>query len=167
MALVHCTRCGHQVSTTAVRCPGCGEPRSQNFKPPVQGASDLPTQALAEAEDQQQQGVMSADSVEISVLLKRYRDAYSVAGVILGFGKLIKAVGLIVAGLAILIGLAKESPIIFLGSLFFAVLIGGIFYLLGVIVSAQGQILKASLDTAVNTSPFLLNAHRTDIMSLY
>jgi hypothetical protein len=166
MALVFCTRCGHQVSTTAPRCPGCGEARFQSSNPAAQSGSDVPTQALAEA-DEQQQSVISTDSIETSALLKRYRDAYSVAGVIVGFGRIIKTVGLIVAALAILAGLAAESPIYLLAGLFFAVFIGGIFYLLGVIVSAQGQIFKGSLDTAINTSPFLLNTHRAEIMCLY
>lgn len=41
-----------------------------------------------------------------------------------------------------------------------------IFYVFGVLVSAQGQILKAMLDSAVNSSPFLNNEHRAKIMSL-
>jgi hypothetical protein len=39
-------------------------------------------------------------------------------------------------------------------------------YVLGILVSAQGQILKASLDNAVNGSPFLTNEHRAKVMSL-
>jgi hypothetical protein len=35
MALVYCTKCGHRVSTTAPRCPGCGEP------PPVARKEDV------------------------------------------------------------------------------------------------------------------------------
>jgi hypothetical protein len=45
-----------------------------------------------------------------------------------------------------------------------AVFVGGQFYLLGLIVMAQGQILKASLDGAVNSSPFLQNEQRAKIM---
>jgi hypothetical protein len=47
-----------------------------------------------------------------------------------------------------------------------AVVAGGLQFLLGVIVSAQGQILKAELDTAVNSSPFLVDQQRAQIMSL-
>jgi hypothetical protein len=50
------------------------------------------------------------------------------------------------------------------------VLYGGIvflfFYVVGVIVSAQGQILKAGLDTSVHTSPFVSNDDKAKIMSL-
>lgn len=41
-----------------------------------------------------------------------------------------------------------------------------ILYVFGTLASAQGQILKATLDTAVNTSPFLEAEDRTRIMSL-
>jgi hypothetical protein len=40
------------------------------------------------------------------------------------------------------------------------------FWILGVVVAAQGQILKAVLDTAVNSSPFLSNDEKAKIMSL-
>ncbi len=39
-------------------------------------------------------------------------------------------------------------------------------HFLGIVVAAQGQILKASLDTAVNSSPFLPDAVRANIMTL-
>jgi len=49
-------------------------------------------------------------------------------------------------------------------------LVGGIIWLitwvLGVFVSAQGQLLKANIDEAVNTSPFLVDDQRAKIMSL-
>jgi hypothetical protein len=44
--------------------------------------------------------------------------------------------------------------------------IGLLFFLLAVLIRAQGQILKASLDSAVNSSPFLTNDQRPKIMSL-
>lgn len=50
--------------------------------------------------------------------------------------------------------------------LLFAAFVGVLFYLFGVMVSAQGQIPKASLDGAVNSSRFLTNEHRAKIMSL-
>lgn len=94
---------------------------------------------------------------------RRYSDAYAVAGVVVGFGDIIKIVG-VVAGVVIFIAIFIGS----LGADFRSSSIGGLigglvlgsatgflFYLLGVIVAALGQILRATLDTAVNTSPFL------------
>lgn len=47
-----------------------------------------------------------------------------------------------------------------------AVVVGVLFYLLGIFVSAQGQILSASLDSAVNSSPFLTQEQKARVMSL-
>jgi hypothetical protein len=44
--------------------------------------------------------------------------------------------------------------------------VGLLFYLLGVLVAAQGQTLLASLDSAVNSSPFLTNHQKAEILSL-
>lgn len=45
-------------------------------------------------------------------------------------------------------------------------LVGLLLYVVGVIVAAQGQMLKATLDSAVNSSPFLTHEHKAEIMSL-
>lgn len=44
MALVYCTKCGHQVSKTAPRCPGCGAlgPAAKSAQALKQGVSRLP-----------------------------------------------------------------------------------------------------------------------------
>jgi len=50
------------------------------------------------------------------------------------------------------------------------VFVGGIVllitWILGVFVSALGQLLKANIDVAVNSSPFLVDDQRAKIMSL-
>ena len=43
---------------------------------------------------------------------------------------------------------------------------GLVLFVIGVIVSAYGQLIESSLDCAVNTSPFLTNPLRSEIMSL-
>lgn len=91
-------------------------------------------------------------------LHKRYSDAYLVAQTVNGTGQTVKFVGFLFAVLVILAGLVAASRIGAAAG--FAGLLLGImsalpFYALGVLVSAQGQILKAALDTAVNTSPIL------------
>jgi len=87
---------------------------------------------------------------------------------------LIKALGVVAGGLIALVvfvsaasGRAGDaSSALGIMMIVFGVVAGTLFYLLGVLVSAQGQILKASLDGAVNSSPFLTNQHRAKIMSL-
>lgn len=53
-----------------------------------------------------------------------------------------------------------------LAGLFFAAIVGGLFWVCGVIVAAQGQILQATLDNAVASSHFLTDAERADAMGL-
>jgi hypothetical protein len=113
-------------------------------------------------------------SNQVSAIMRRYSDAYLVAKVTNGFGGIIKGIGVAIAVLLLLIGfmfISNGRP----GDATFAMgvvtIVAGIiaavwFYIVGVLVSAQGQILKASLDSAVNSSPFLTNAHRANIMSL-
>lgn len=90
--------------------------------------------------------------------MNRYDDAYLVARTVNGAGQIIKVVGFTVAVVIAVGGFALASKV---GSAFGfgAVLLGALvalpFYALGVLVSAQGQILKATLDTAVNSSPLL------------
>ncbi len=113
-------------------------------------------------------------SNQISALVTRYKDAYLVATVTDGFGKLIKGVGIIVGGLLVLAGfmfigngrIGDATFALGVVAIAFGIFVGVLFYLLGVLVSAQGQILKASLDSAVNNSPFLANKDRAKIMLL-
>jgi len=49
---------------------------------------------------------------------------------------------------------------------FIGIVVGGLGFIFGVMVSAQGQLLKAILDTAVNSSPLLDDDQRARMMSL-
>lgn len=85
----------------------------------------------------------------------RYADAYLVAQAVNGTGQTIKIVGFLAAALITLGGLVVASQMgiaMGLAGLCFGILFALPFYALGVLVSAQGQILKATLDVAVNTS---------------
>jgi hypothetical protein len=93
-------------------------------------------------------------------LISRYDDAYLVAHTVDAAGRTVKVVGLVVAALIALGGFAVVSKLdVAFGFGFAGLLVGALaalpFYALGVLVSAQAQILKATLDTAVNTSPLL------------
>ena len=124
------------------------------------------------------------NSSRTSALLYRYNDAFLVAKATTGIGTTIKVVGFVLAALIVLgsfifagtvsstssnIGKNDTSGISFfiiVIGIYNAVLVGFIFYVIGVIVSAQGQILKASLDNTVGNSPFLTNDLKAKIMSL-
>jgi len=110
----------------------------------------------------------------LKALLKRYRDAYLVANVIIRFGSIVQGAGVVV-GIVVAAGSFyfvsqmagrgdSATPIVVAAVL--SVLVGGLVYIVGVLVSAVGQILLASLDTAVHTSPFLAHHHRARVMSL-
>jgi hypothetical protein len=113
-------------------------------------------------------------SGQVAVLMRRYNDSYIVARETNKFGGIIKVIAIALAVLIILVGFIfiSNNPS---GNTAFTMIVltiisGGItglwFYIAGVIVAAQGQILKASLDSAVNNSPFLTNEQRANIMSL-
>jgi hypothetical protein len=132
----------------------------------------------------------NTESVEAASLKKRYADSYIVARATVGVGKLFKGFGILIASFVIIAAAiagaklgydASNAPYplrsdpgtaallgvaCLVGGIVVAALTGGVLYLLGILIGAQGQILKASLDEAVNTSPFLTNEYRALIMSL-
>ena len=100
----------------------------------------------------------------------RYKDAYTVASAVDGIGSVIKICG-IIFGLLFLVagvGLGSDShnDILLYGGIAFAIIAGVPIYVLGVLVSASGQQTKASLDSAVHTSPFLTDPQKASVMSL-
>lgn len=106
-------------------------------------------------------------------VMGRYKDAYIVAGAIDTAGVAIKALGGIAGALLFLVTLVTGSQLsglqqlmLITVGLLFGCLVGGLAYLLGTLVAAQGQILRASLDGAVNTSPFLNDDERARAMGL-
>jgi hypothetical protein len=114
----------------------------------------------------------------------RYADAYLKANFQTGLGGTIKTasllIGGVVAGLALIFALSQlvPQPGMFgasgntVGAAFgffvatIAAAMTGIGWILGALISSQGQLLKATLDSAVNTSPFLDDAERARMMSL-
>jgi hypothetical protein len=105
------------------------------------------------------------------VVVNRYRDAYRVSTALLGLGNALKAVGAIVGVLIVLGSFASANSqfggggVIF-GGVLAAAVVGGLFWVFGVIVAAQGQILRAQLDSAVATSRFLTDGERAEAMGL-
>ena len=125
---------------------------------------------------------MNTHPIHIIGALKRYTDAYTVAKVTVGLGKVVKIIGICVGGgitaifgLIALIsmaaaqsngGVAASGFVIGGMGVCFGVVAGLILFVFGVLVAAQGQTLMAALDTAVNSSPFLLDEEKAQAMSL-
>jgi len=130
-------------------------------------AAVLPTPSSlkdeAQANRDQERGKQYAQRARV-----RYSDAYTVAGAVVGFGGMVKAVGVIVGIIGILGGIlaASSSGLFLVGGVALGV-VGGIpIYVLGVLVSALGQQTKACLDSAVHSSPFLSDSEKASVMSL-
>jgi hypothetical protein len=166
----YCPICGKQTDTTSNYCEHCaGDLRQFRQRP----------QPIIQAEQQITDAPNNNDEpAEAKSLKKRYWDAYTVARTTVGIGTTIKTVGAILGFLiffgVLLIannqrGYASRNDAQLFGLIFGAIwggLVFLVFFIWGVLVSAQGQILKASLDGAVNSSPFLTNEQRARIMSL-
>ncbi|MGH9872684.1 MAG: hypothetical protein ACRD9S_09475 [Pyrinomonadaceae bacterium] len=160
----HCWHC-------ATSKDGCPPEEVEVFERVEKASQSLPS--LVSQQAVQPSLTPSSDGAEVKALMKRYWDAYVTARVSDGYGDIIKIIGVVLAVLIALVTLLVASQIsggasfiAMVIGLLFAAFVGVQFYLLGVLVSAQGQILKASLDCAVNSSPFLNNEHRAKIMSL-
>ena len=116
-------------------------------------------------------------------LKSRYTDAYRKAHTIIKLGSVIKMLGLVLATLialgAIVSGLktsgspgsfgaaqqaSAESWVMVGIGVAVAAGVGLLFFILGTFVCAQGQMLLASLDSAVNSSPLLDNASKANIL---
>jgi len=105
-----------------------------------------------------------------SPVVGRYRDAYRVGAALVGLGKAIKIVGAILAGIIFLGSLSSGKDLLGGGAvvagIFLSAIVGAMLWICGVIVAAQGQILRATLDTAVATSHFLTDTERAGAMGL-
>ena len=98
----------------------------------------------------------------------RYDQGYRVAESNISFGAFVKAVGVLAAAVTIVgtIAFSGRSPDALLLGGFLAVTSGLALYSLGAILCAQGQMLRATLDAAANSSPFLTTAAKAKLMSL-
>lgn len=100
---------------------------------------------------------MSRDA-QVKKLRRRYLDAYAVAGTVNGIGGLGQVLGtIVIAGGIVLIFALKDSvgQKGAIGAGVATAILGLIVLVLGTVLAALAQMVRASLDTAVNTSPLL------------
>jgi len=134
-----------------------------------------PDAELAQSADQARSAITQAP------LKNRYADAYRVGRTIDSFGTAIKFAGFTIAGLILVVSLSNMRPAsplgpfgpqpallnaAVLGGVIVAVLVAAVGFVLGVLVSAQGQILLATLDSAVNNSHFLTLSEKAAILGV-
>lgn len=170
---MNCPFCNSPNEADATFCVACGRsiPAPQFAAPPALTSGAAYGQAVSAAPAVIP--TFSVEAPEIQKMRSRYRNAYQVARTIVGVGGSFKVIGVILSGLIVILsfmaitqtrsGMGLAMGIL---GLVIGLIVGALIYLIGVIVAAQGQILKANLDTAVNTSPFLTNDIRAEIMSL-
>jgi hypothetical protein len=100
----------------------------------------------------------------------RYKDAYFFANSSIKTGDVIKMLAGIVAVIVVAASLwganQFSAPGVMVGGILIAALVGVTIYLFGMLIAAQGQVLMALLDTALNTSPYLDENTRAEAMSL-
>jgi hypothetical protein len=111
--------------------------------------------------------------------MKRYRDAYLVSRFVVLYGTVTK-IGAVLTTIVIflleiswlslgtsLLGSQQQiAGLMAFVAVGIALFFGFLVWCAGVLISAYGQHLKASLDTAVHSSPFLSDAQRAEVMSL-
>jgi hypothetical protein len=102
---------------------------------------------------------------------RRYRNAYLVARATTAIGAAVKfigvALGLLIVVAAFMWGVQTEKAGQGLTTgLILGAVVAIALYVLGVLVSALGEVLKATLDTSVHGSPFLKREDMARVMSL-
>ncbi len=102
-----------------------------------------------------------------SSIFVRFVEGYSAAKETIGLGNLVKGIGIFVAIMGyILAFVIARGGIGIMASILSSTVSGLIIYAFGALLAAQGRILKATLDTAANTSPNLDEEERAHLMSI-
>lgn len=107
--------------------------------------------------------------------IRRYQDGYRVADTVVTFAQNVKLGGIFVGGVVFVAGLVefilnpaehKGFPLIFASLIGFVVLLILMSHILAMVLRGEGQLLKAALDSDVNSCPFLSNQQRARAMEL-
>ncbi|MDR3793772.1 MAG: zinc ribbon domain-containing protein [Terracidiphilus sp.] len=166
-----CPSCGVVIQDGAPSCPFCGtviDAQSAKLGDEHYNSRD----AVEVPSVRSQSSAPSEHNAGLAALaMDRYSQAYLVARTINGIGGTIQTIAIIAGCVLCFAGLiffAKGdfSEIVGIIGLLAGLVLGSIGAILGVLVRASGQTMKAHLDCAVNGSPFLNNAQRAKVMSL-
>lgn len=84
----------------------------------------------------------------------KYEDAYRVADGAIMLGRVVKMIGFVLGAIGLVVALVGGigGAVVFMVALLAAILVGLIGYIAGVFITAQGQMIRATLDIAVNTA---------------
>jgi len=178
----NCVRCGNSLPENAKFCTSCGnvKPTTGSFGPPAPSpVSSAPlyqttvaANVITPPTNASGSGVQELSNRYAKSAMRRYRDAYWTARFTVFIGELLKLIG-VGSGLVLGIGLSQffnTGPV----SQRYGDLISGVsgfivflvFFVWGIKVCAQGQLLKAHLDSVVCGSPFMSIDEKAKAMSL-
>ena len=190
MQQIFCPLCGTGLAATARFCGSCGnaveteKPAPKASTEPVASRPVSHTQPVTEPIVKEVASTMNLNpasnsteklaplSAAAASALKRYQSAYRMARLTDMAGHLFKAIGVLMGiGALVIFGFGVKTDYLekgfaVLAALFVAGLVFLLFFAAGLILSAQGQSLKANLDSAVNSSPFLTDEQRARAMLL-
>jgi len=107
--------------------------------------------------------------------IRRYQDGYRVADTVITFGQSVKLGGIFVGGVIFVAGLVEfilnpaehhGFAVIFASLIACAILLILTAHILAMGLRGEGHLLRAALDSDVNSSPFLSNTQRARAMEL-
>jgi len=181
-----CPKCGIRVALRDDfdKCATCGEQFSDEFQLRLQAwagvdGADQDEPVAADRSDEEQTELSETATAVTqtedagrghNVVVNRYLDAYHEAKVLVAIGGIIKFVGIVAAVLIVLVMASTGAKAIgdgaIVGGFLIGVLVGGAIYIAGISVSSRGQILRATLDTAVYSSTFMNESEKAQAMGL-
>jgi len=118
---------------------------------------------------------IDTQSNDSTAVIRRYQNGYRVADAVVTFGQNLKLGGIFVGGVVFVAGLVEfilnptehhGFAVIFASLIAGAVLLILISQILAMGLRGEGHLLKAALDSDVNSSPFLSNPQRARAMEL-
>jgi len=115
------------------------------------------------------------ESTQSTAAIRRYQDGYRMAEAVVNSGQTVELGGIVAGGVVLVAGLVEfllnpaehhGFAVIFASLIACAVLLILISQILAMGLRGEGHLLKAALDSDVNSSPFLSNTQRARAMSL-
>jgi uncharacterized membrane protein YbhN (UPF0104 family) len=114
-------------------------------------------------------------SSDATAAITRYQDGYQEAEAVVTFSRTVKLGGIFLAGVVFMVGLVEfilnptehsGFPVIFALLAGCAVWLALVSQIIAMGLRGEGRLLRAAVDSDVNSSPFLSNAQRALAMSL-
>jgi len=153
-ATMSCPHCGAANPLGQFYCHACRANVHVKRKRPTPSPSETPSGASGRH-----------SHASDATVVRRYQSAYRIAQARLGLAAVIKGVGMVFGGLVAVVSLPQDTFVMVVG-LCFAAAVALASWAYSAVVAAQGQILLATLDSAVANSPFLNDGERAEAMGL-